>query len=173
MLLTGNYYYIDKLCNYDFFYYLVKQELIDSGYYDDSNFPSKNLVASCAKNAFYNIKGLSLPHYSYVYRYSKPLGDSTYYYGMLKFMDAVVNNMENKIPCCLDHFDKKRMEHIIEYIKKTRYIYDKFDDISRPIYPVWQKRIYLSNIKEALGHNDYDNLDDFMPLPLYAFKLID
>jgi hypothetical protein len=148
-------------------------ELKDSGYYDETNVPSKNIITLCARNAFYNIRNLNLPHYSYVYKYSKPNGDTTGYYEMLKFMDEIISKMDERIPCCSDVLEKKRLEHIKYYVKKTRYIYDKFDDISRPVYPIWQKRLYLSNIKDALEADNYDELDNFMPLPLYAFKRID
>lgn len=172
-LLTNNFLYIDKLCQYDWFYYLVKEELKDSGYYDETNFPSKNFIALCTRSAFYNIRNLDLPHYSYVYKYSKPLGDSSFYYPTIVLIDKIICSFEKEMIWCCDHAEKIKLQIMIDYLKKARRIYDKFDDISRPIIPVWQKRVYLANIKDILGDDDYDFLDDFQPIPVYALPLRD
>lgn len=169
-LLGNNFFYIDKLCQHEWFYKLVQYELLDSGFYDSSHLPSKELISTCAKNAFYNIKGLELPHYSFVYKYSKPLGENSHYYQNIKFIDKLLETCELKITYSIDNVEKFRWQKIKEYVTKSRSILDKLDDISRPVYPLWQKRIFLQQIKTILNDDNYDELDNFQILPLLYFE---
>lgn len=161
------------MCRFDWFYYLVKLELKDSGFYDETNYPNKEIIASCTRSAFYNIRGLELPHYSYVYKYSLPVNDSSFYYPMIKIMDKFVETSQIRFDNAIDPIDKKRWEIIRDYVRVTRNIYDKFDDISRNSVPMWQKRIYLANIKNILNEESYDYLDRFQSVPILYFQSID
>lgn len=172
-IFTNNAFYMQKLCYFDWFYELVKIELQDSGFYDADNYPSKDFVISCAKIAFCNIKDLELPHYSYVYKYYSPMGDTTTYYVQLVAIDKMLDTCEKKINYAINRLDKEDWQGIKNYLKFTRKIYDKLDDVSRPVIPLWQKRIYLANIKSMLDHEDYDHLDEIPCIPFYSLPKID
>lgn len=169
-LLSNNFFYIDKLCQYEWFYQLVQNELLDSGFYDSTHMPSKELISSCVRNAFFNVKGLELPHYSYVYKYSKPLGENSHYFQTMKFIDKLLETCEIRITYPSDNVEKFRWQKIKEYITKSRAVLDKLDDISRPTYPLWQKRMLLQQIKQMLDDDNYDELDNFQVLPLFYFE---
>ena len=172
-IVTNNTFFLSKLCQFDIVYNLVKSELQDSGYYDEASFPSKDYIISHTKYAFWSMKGLDLPHYSYVYRYNMRIGETTAYYPTIMFLDKFLVTVDNKIAYSLPGYERQYWEDVKEYVKKSRFIFDKLDDVSRTTFPLWQKRIYLSQVKNALNSDNYDNLDDFQPVPLYAFIKID
>lgn len=172
-IVTNNTFFIDKLCNFDLIYNLVKMELQESGYYDQESYPSKNTIISCAKNAFYSIRGLELPHYSYVYLYDIRSGNSTPYYQAMMFIDKFSVTVENKIIYSCHGYEKEYWEDIREHMRISRFVCDKLDDVSRSTFPIWKKRIYLAQAKDMLQQNDYDNLANFEPIPLHAFMKID
>ena len=172
-IVTNNTFFLNKLCQFDIVYNLVKYELQDSGYFDESNVPNKEYIISNTKYAFYNIKGMDLPHYSYVYKYGIRMNETTIYYPIIMFIDKFMVTVENKIIYSMPGYELQYWENVKTYLKKSRFIYDKLDDVSRTTFPLWQKRIFLSQVKTALNSDNYDDLDSFPAIPLHAFIKID
>lgn len=171
-LLTNNSFYVKRLSQYDWFYYLVKKELKDCGFFDETNYPSKDFVVSSSIGALINVRDLDLPHYSYVYKYSIYVGENSPYYHNVLFIDQFSFHVENNLRFYGSGPIREYWQYMQDYIKISRYVYDKLDDVSRPYIPMWQKRIYLSNIKNRLGHDDYENLNCLPPVPHYLFPEI-
>ena len=171
LITTNNLWPLEELAKYDFFYSLFLKEARDLEYFSYTENVSKNEIVRYCRYAFSGIKDKSIEEAIYVYIYTENFYPNTYpYFECMKINRNHYEIMSKKNPLGLSEIDYSLILEELDYLWK---VYDLIDDINRPNFYLYQKRIKAYELRILLGDEAFENKIIPNYLPLHLYRVID